>query len=174
MRWQAADRMRWAFEVVAPRPTDRLLEVGSGHGVLVSLLAEALTTGYVVGLDRSPTMTETAGRRNRAHVETGRVRLLTGTFEGTDLGGGRFDRLVAFNVALFHRSADPWRRVGELLEPDGEAYVFHQLMDPTAHQQVLAGFTDVLATAGWSVGRVLRADTRPYPSVAVVARRRQP
>ena len=167
----ASDRLRWAADVVAPQPGDRVLEVGSGHGVLVGLLADEVVTGEVVGLDRSPTMTATAARRNRAHVEAGRVRLQTGTFEDAVLGAEPFDRLVAFNVALFHRSADPWARVDRLLQPAGEAYVFHQLMDPTAHQRVLTDFTGVLATAGWHVDRVLRTETRPYPSVGVVVRR---
>jgi len=167
----ASERLRWAAEVVAPRPDDRLLEVGCGHGVLVGLLADRLTTGHVVGLDRSPTMITTAGRRNHAHVAAGRVRLLAGAFDDADVGGERFDRLVAFNVALFHRSAEPWRRVDGLLTTGGAAYVFHQLMDPTSHQRVLDGFTAVLATAGWQVDRVLRTETRPYPSVGVVVRR---
>jgi protein-L-isoaspartate O-methyltransferase len=41
---RASERLSWAAGVVAPSPSDRVLEVGCGHGVLVSLLAERLTT----------------------------------------------------------------------------------------------------------------------------------
>lgn len=36
----ASERLAWAAEVVAPSPSDRVLEVGCGHGVLLSLLAD--------------------------------------------------------------------------------------------------------------------------------------
>ena len=45
----ASERLAWAADVVAPAPADRVLEVGCGHGVLLSLLAARLTTGAVVG-----------------------------------------------------------------------------------------------------------------------------
>ena len=46
-----SERLGWTADVVAPSP-DRVLEVGCGHGVLVSLFAARLTTGLVVGIDR--------------------------------------------------------------------------------------------------------------------------
>ena len=47
-----SERLGWTADVVAPSPSDRVLEVGCGHGVLVSLCAARLTTGLVVGIDR--------------------------------------------------------------------------------------------------------------------------
>ena len=35
-----SEHLAWAAGIVAPPSTDRVLEVGCGHGVLVSLLAE--------------------------------------------------------------------------------------------------------------------------------------
>ena len=72
-RVTASDRLVWAAGVVAPQPGERVLEVGCGHGVLVSLLAER--AGLVLGVDRSPAMVAAAGRRNRAAVHAGRVEL---------------------------------------------------------------------------------------------------
>ena len=72
-----SERLAWAAEVVAPQETDRVLEVGCGHGVLLSLLAARVTAGEVVGVDRSATMTAAAGRRNADAVASGRVRLVT-------------------------------------------------------------------------------------------------
>jgi len=75
MAGKASERFVWAVDTLEVRPTDRLLEVGCGHGVAVSLVCERLTTGTVTAIDRSPKMIEMATRRNREHVDAGRAVL---------------------------------------------------------------------------------------------------
>src|ERR671935_1623129 len=43
MAGKASERFVWAVETLEVRPADRLLEVGCGHGVAVSLVCERLT-----------------------------------------------------------------------------------------------------------------------------------
>src|ERR687886_2068652 len=75
MAGKASERFVWAVDTLEVRPTDRLLEVGCGHGVAVSVVCERLTTGTISAIDRSPKMIEMAARRNREHVEAGRAVL---------------------------------------------------------------------------------------------------
>jgi trans-aconitate methyltransferase len=68
MTGKASERFVWAVDTLEVRPANRLLEVGCGHGVAVSLVRERLTTGTITAIDRSPKMIEMATRRNREHV----------------------------------------------------------------------------------------------------------
>ena len=62
MAGKASERFVWAVDTLEVRPADRLLEVGCGHGVAVSLVCERLTTGTITAIDRSPKMIEIATR----------------------------------------------------------------------------------------------------------------
>src|SRR5215218_2696399 len=65
MAGKASERFVWAVDTLEVRPADRLLEVGCGHGVAVSLVCERLTTGTITAIDRSPKMIEMAKPRAR-------------------------------------------------------------------------------------------------------------
>src|SRR5215207_11780707 len=63
-----SQRFVWAVDTLAPDQADRLLEVGCGQGVAVSLVCERLTSGRMLAIDRSKKMIEMAAQRNRDHV----------------------------------------------------------------------------------------------------------
>ena len=54
MAGKASERFVWAVDSLEVREADRLLEVGCGHGVAVSLVCERLTTGAITAIDPSP------------------------------------------------------------------------------------------------------------------------
>jgi ubiquinone/menaquinone biosynthesis C-methylase UbiE len=94
-----SERLAWAVDRLAVQPADRILEVGCGHGVAVSLICERLAEGEIVAVDRSDKMIERARARNHEFVASGRAAFPTGSFEDVDLGDRRFDKVFGVHVA---------------------------------------------------------------------------
>lgn len=171
MASKASERFVWAFDTLAVRPDDRLLEVGCGHGVAVSLVCEKLTTGTITAIDRSPKMIEMATRRNREHVDAGRAEFEAVALEDADFGDRRFDKAFSFNVAPFWR--DPERALGAVrdhLEPDGSVYVFWDARHFSSPRGLAEQLADRLREGGLTVDEVLTADLSPVPAVCVRGR----
>src|SRR5439155_15822200 len=92
---RASARLAWAVEQLDVRRGDRVLEIGCGHGVAVTLICERLRGGRVVAIDRSPAMTAAAARRNAAAIDSGRATILTTALHDADLGDACFDKILA-------------------------------------------------------------------------------
>src|SRR3712207_6841801 len=120
-----SERLVWAVDTLAVDGADRVLEVGCGHGVAVSLVCERLTSGQITAIDRSQKMIEMATRRNREHVAGGRAALTTAALDMADFGDERFDKVFAFNVAPFWlQPEDALGIVRRHLAADGAGYLF--------------------------------------------------
>ncbi len=104
---KAAERLVWAVRTLAVEPGDRLLEIGCGRGVAVSLVCEKLDGGTIAAIDRSPKMIEAATRRNVEHVAAGVASFQSASLDRVALDGALFDKIFAINVGLFWRAARP-------------------------------------------------------------------
>jgi ubiquinone/menaquinone biosynthesis C-methylase UbiE len=163
-----SERLGWTADVVAPSPGDRVLEVGCGHGVLVSLLAARLSTGLVVGVDRSPTMIAAAARRNRQAIAAGRVVLTAATLTEADLGAQEFDVVVSFNVRAFWTPpAAVWDVVDRVLAPGGRTVVAWSVMAPGAAAPVEEAVRRLAGDRGLVPVGVHRGRTAPMESIAL-------
>ena len=90
-----------AVRLLALRASDRVLEIGFGHGRTVKRIASAVTQGHVAGLDVSQTMTRLAIRRNRRAVTDGRVELRTGSCTSMPYADGLFDKVLCVHTVYF-------------------------------------------------------------------------
>src|SRR5215212_9677720 len=157
-RRKAAERLVWAVDVLAVEPTDRLLEIGCGHGVAVSLMCEKLDGGTITAIDRSAKMIEMARKRNADHVDSGVASFQTASLGQADLGDARFDKVFAINVGLF------WRRrpVRELtilrdhLAPKGLLYLFHEQPQRSRAAPISASVCAALEQYGFTVTETCR------------------
>ena len=162
-----SERLAWTADLVAPAPTDRVLEVGCGHGVLLSLLAARLATGVAVGVDRSAAMTEAAARRNRAAVDAGTVRLTTARLTDAGLQGQVFDVVVSFNVRAFWTPPAPeWDVVDRVLAPGGRVVVAFSVMDGDAPAGVEEGLRRLAGGARGALDGAYRRPVTPQPANA--------
>src|SRR5687768_11172894 len=175
MAGKPSERFVWAVDTLEVRPTDRVLEVGCGHGVAGSLVCERLTTGTITAIDRSPKMIEMAMRRNREHVDAGRAVLKATALEDAELGNQRFDKILAFNAAPFW--LQPEAALGALREHvarDGAVYVFWDARHfaPERARDLGNELADRLRKGGLSIDKVLVEDLRPVPAVCAIGRPR--
>src|SRR5215208_4465025 len=173
MASKPSERFLWAVDTLAPDPADRVLEVGCGQGVAVSLVCERLTSGRITAIDRSKKMIEMAARRNREHVAGGRAVLKTVALEKADFGDERFDKVFAFNVAPFwHQPKEALGIVRRHLAPDGAVYLFWdaRYTQPGRARDLADQLSERIRMAEFSVNQVLVKDLRPVPAVCVIGR----
>jgi SAM-dependent methyltransferase len=168
-----SDRLAWAVDALDIRPSDRVLEVGCGHGVAASLVCERLDGGRLTAIDRSAKMIEMAARRNERHVAAGRAVFETAALERAGFGAERFDKVFGVHVAALWRSEEALAVVREHLEPSGGLYVINQA--PGWRTAVDArGFADEvageLAGRGFTAGEPLIEQLDSGPVACVVAR----
>ncbi|MGZ5359985.1 MAG: class I SAM-dependent methyltransferase [Solirubrobacterales bacterium] len=175
MPGKPSDRQAWAVEVLDVRPSDRMLEVGCGHGVAVSGVCERLGEGgRMVAIDRSQEMIDAAAKRNAEHVAAGRLELVRSTFAEAELEPGSFDKLFAFHVAEFWRR--PQQALGKarrVLRPGGAICLFNQAPGwraPGQAEEFAAGLAETLGAHGFRAEAPVVAELDPHPALAVIAR----
>jgi ubiquinone/menaquinone biosynthesis C-methylase UbiE len=109
-----------AVELLAPAPTDRVLEIGFGHGRTIERIASIAADGRVYGLDVSEAMLNMAARRNRRRIAEGRVDLRVGHCATMPFHDASFDGALCVHTLYFW--SDPKACLGEIrrvLRPEG-------------------------------------------------------
>ncbi|HEX2892185.1 class I SAM-dependent methyltransferase [Vineibacter terrae] len=164
-------RLIWAIERLDIAPTDRLLEIGCGPGVAVSLICDRLTRGTITAIDRSSTAIAAAKTRNRDHIASGRA-----TFQTTELAVARFERAsfnkaFAVNVNLFWiDAARELAVIGDALTADGTLTLVYQ--PPAADQRhaISRKLALALEVDGFVVAEVRSTAPGALPLLGVTAR----
>jgi cyclopropane fatty-acyl-phospholipid synthase-like methyltransferase len=172
-RSKASERLVWAVETLAVEPEDRLLEIGCGHGVAVSLVCEKLDGGSITAIDRSPKMIDVASRRNVHHLAAGTVTLQTASLDEADLGGARFDKIFAINVGMFWRQR-PIRELAILrdhLAPEGRLFLFHESPPGSTAPPIAGPVPALLEDNGFTVAEILEQDLERTRVGCVIAKK---
>jgi 2-polyprenyl-3-methyl-5-hydroxy-6-metoxy-1,4-benzoquinol methylase len=91
------DFTQWVIHLLEIQPDDKVLEVGFGPGVGIQILADAVSTGYVAGVDYSKEMVQQAKALNTKAIEAGLVQLQYGSVEALPFADDTFDKTLAIN-----------------------------------------------------------------------------
>jgi trans-aconitate methyltransferase len=161
---------------MAVGPADRVLEIGCGQGLAVSMVAQRLRTGRVTALDRSQPAVNAARRRNAVAIDAGRADIRCVELAAVQFPEHSFDKVFAVNVSLFWLgdASAVIDRVTPLLTVDGRLYVFSER--PSARIGDAIGARTVAALRRHGLRTTVRtASTRQGTRLtAVIASRSDP
>lgn len=167
----APARLQWAIEVLEIAPDDQVLEIGCGHGVAASLVAERLGSGRLTAIDRSPRMIEAASARNQQHIQSGSVVFHTTSLAEATFSEARFTKIFAVNVNVFWmKPAAELAAVRNLVADEGMLYLFFNPPAGTSTQALADKLHDRLRAHGFGVERTLFAELGKDAGVCVIAR----
>lgn len=141
------------------RPTDYVLEVGFGSGVVIECLTRLAATGHVAGVDASAIMVAQACSRNAAAIERGQVELLRASVDNLPFDEDVFDKGLTINsMQVWPDARAGLFEILRVLKPGGQfAFGF----TPNAGQR-LDGLTETLAAAGFANAQLSVIDTGFY------------
>jgi ubiquinone/menaquinone biosynthesis C-methylase UbiE len=109
-----------AIELLQLEPTDRVLELGFGHGRTIRNIVERVPAGHVAGVDFSATMLRLASSVNRDVIAQGRVELQQGDSASLAYPDQAFDKLLAVHTIYFWEDpAAHLRECRRVLRPGG-------------------------------------------------------
>lgn len=101
MSYETSALNRATLDALQLCPTDRVLEIGYGHGRTLATAAQAVPRGQAVGIDASATMQHMAERRCRKLMGSGRVQLDVGDSAALPYPSGSFDAVYAVHTIYF-------------------------------------------------------------------------
>ncbi|WP_082209814.1 class I SAM-dependent methyltransferase [Fischerella sp. PCC 9605] len=149
------DFTQWVIHLLEVQPDDKVIEVGFGPGVAIQILADAVSTGYVAGVDYSEEMVEQARVRNAKAIETGLVQLQYGSVEALPFADDTFDKALAINsMQVWSDAIAGLREMRRVMKVGGKI----ALGFTPYSGQPSTGLTEMLTAAGFTEARLVETD----------------
>ena len=150
-----ADFGYWVADLLEVAPTERVLEVGFGPGVIIQRLAALTPAGHVGGIDPSREMVAQARARNATTIEAGRVEIRHGSVEDLPFDSDIFDKALAINsMQVWPDAAAGLREVWRVMKTGGSIAVGFTPYSGQPNK----GVTEALVAAGFTQAHVVESD----------------
>lgn len=144
MTKQHLPETQWTVTRLDVRPDETVLELGCGAGKGLQLVADILTTGNVIGLDKSETLVKSALNRNQKSIATGIVQVVHGDAQEIPLADSSVDKVFSVHSIYFWDDLNAaMSEVSRVLRPGG--LVILTLSDGTVSEDNLF-VKDMLST----------------------------
>jgi SAM-dependent methyltransferase len=165
------ERLSWAVEQLKIAGDERLLEIGCGRGVAVSLICSLLTTGMITAIDRSATAIDAARRRNADFAAAGKVLFRHIALEDMTGPAKSFDKIFAVNVNLFWLdAARGLDAVRKSLAPGETLFLFYEPPSLQAREKTETKLLATLTANHFEVVEIIEADASRSSLFGVAAR----
>ena len=115
------------YEALSIKENDHVLEIGFGPGTLIKKIAEHLDSGLVDGVDFSKSMFAIAQKKNRNHINKGKVKIHLGDIDEVRFDDNCFDKIYSVNTIYFWKNPDTTiSNICRILKPEGKLFIgFH-------------------------------------------------
>jgi len=144
----------WATELLEILPTESVLEIGFGPGIVIQSLSNL--AGHVAGIDPSREMVRQARARNAGAIEGGRVDLRRGGVESLPFDSNTFDKAIAINsMQVWPDTVAGLREIRRVVRPGGKI----GLGFTRYSGQPSEGLTETLMAAGFTEAHIVQKDT---------------
>ena len=138
MSFETAQANRHAVDLLAPRETESVLEIGCGHGRTLARLAER-RCAFVAGIDPSDVMARLARSRLRRSIEAGRAEIALASSAKIPHADARFDAAFAMHVVYFwNQPVADLREIRRVLRPAGRVLLGYRPRDAQTLAQLPA------------------------------------
>ena len=103
---------------------DHTLEIGFGTGTLIKKIADHFDNGLIEGVDFSKSMVAIAQKKNKKHINNGKVKINLGDFDEVLFDDNCFDKIFSVNTIYFWKNPKTSiSKIYRILKPGGKLVV---------------------------------------------------